>query len=157
MNLLVFGLGFSGKYFAERRIARGDSVSGTVRSREKAQALSAAGIAAHVFGPDGGDSAIDADLAATEALLISVPPGSSGDPVLAAYARQIAAAPNVRWIGYLSTIGVYGDHGGAWVDEQTPATPANARSRERADTEQAWRACGAANNISRQNLRLAGN
>lgn len=156
MNLLVFGLGFSGKYFAERRIARGDSVSGTVRSREKAQALSAAGIAAHVFGPDGGDSAIDADLAATEALLISVPPGSSGDPVLAAYARQIAAAPNVRWIGYLSTIGVYGDHGGAWVDEQTPATPANARSRERADTEQAWLAFGAANNIAVQIFRLAG-
>jgi len=156
VNLLVFGLGFSGKYFAERRIARGDSVSGTVRSREKAQALSAAGIAAHVFGPDGGDSAIDADLAATEALLISVPPGSSGDPVLAAYARQIAAAPNVRWIGYLSTIGVYGDHGGAWVDEQTPATPANARSRERADTEQAWLAFGAANNIAVQIFRLAG-
>ncbi|MGL4558635.1 MAG: NAD(P)-dependent oxidoreductase, partial [Afipia sp.] len=117
MNLLVFGLGFSGRTITERRLARGDTVTGTVRSREKAQALSAAGITARVFGPDGRDSAIDADLAASEALLISVPPGSGGDPVLAAYARQIAAAPKLRWIGYLSTIGVYGDHQGAWVDE----------------------------------------
>ena len=62
----------------------------------------------------------------------------------------------MRWIGYLSTIGVYGDHGGAWVDEQTPATPTNARSRERADAEQAWLAFGTANNIAVQIFRLAG-
>lgn len=156
MNLFVFGLGFSGRTIAERRLARGDHVAGTVRSREKAQVLSAAGVTAHVFGPDGRDDAIDADLAASEALLISVPPGTGGDPVLAAYARQIAAAPKLRWIGYLSTIGVYGDHGGAWVDEQTPVTPANARSRERAGAEQAWLAFGAANNIPVQIFRLAG-
>lgn len=156
MNLLVFGLGFSGRTIAERRLARGDTVTGTVRSREKAQALSAAGITARVFGPDGRDSAIDADLAASEALLISVPPGSGGDPVLAAYARQVAAAPKLRWIGYLSTIGVYGDHQGGWVDEQTPATPTNARSIERAGAEQGWLAFGAANNIAVQIFRLAG-
>lgn len=156
MNLFVFGLGFSGRTFAERRIARGDSVSGTVRSPDKAQALTASGIPARVFGPDGSDSAIDADLAASDALLISVPPGTGGDPVLKNYAAQIAAAPKLRWIGYLSTIGVYGDHGGAWVDEQTPATPTNARSRERADAEQAWLAFGAANNIAVHVFRLAG-
>ncbi len=156
MNLFVFGLGFSGRYFAERRITRGDIVTGTVRSHEKAQALSAFGITVRVFGPDGSDSTIDADLAASNALLISVPPGIGGDPVLKSYAKQIAAAPNLRWIGYLSTIGVYGDHGGAWVDEQTPATPTNARSRERADAEQAWLAFGEANNIAVQIFRLAG-
>lgn len=156
MNLFVFGLGFSGRTIAERRLARGDCVTGTVRSHDKAQALSAAGVTARVFGPDGRDGAIDADLAASEALLISVPPGNGGDPVLAAYANQIAAAPNLRWIGYLSTIGVYGDHGGAWVDERTPATPTNARSIERADAEQAWLAFGAANNIAVQIFRLAG-
>lgn len=156
MNLFVFGLGFSGRTFAERHIARGDHVSGTVRSRDKARALSAAGIATHVFGPDGGDDAIGIDLAASEALLISVPPGTGGDPVLGNYAAQIAAAPNLRWIGYLSTIGVYGDHSGAWIDERTPATPTNARSIERADAEQAWLAFGAANDIPMHIFRLAG-
>ncbi|MBR2118154.1 MAG: SDR family oxidoreductase [Pseudomonadota bacterium] len=156
MNLFIFGLGFSGRTITERRLARGDTVTGTVRSREKAAALSAAGITARVFGPDGRDDTIDADIAGSDALLISVPPGTGGDPVLAAYARQIAAAPNLRWIGYLSTIGVYGDHGGAWVDERTPATPTNARSIERANAEQAWLAFGAANSIAVQIFRLAG-
>ncbi|MDZ4367385.1 MAG: SDR family oxidoreductase [Afipia sp.] len=156
MNLFIFGLGFSGKTIAERRAALGDNVTGTVRTRDKAQALAAAGLSARMFGPEGGDSAIDADLANSDALLISVPPGPGGDPVLAAYARQIAAAPNLRWIGYLSTIGVYGDHQGAWVAEKTPATPTNIRSRERADAEQAWLAFGAANNIAVHVFRLAG-
>ncbi len=156
MTLFVFGLGFSAGYFAGRRVARKDRVSGTVRSREKAEALSAAGINAHVFGPGHRDSTIDADLAADDTLLISVPPGADGDPVLAAYAPQIAAAPNLRWIGYLSTIGVYGDHQGAWVDEQTPAMPTNARSIERAQAERAWLAFGAANNTPVQIFRLAG-
>ncbi|WP_024577114.1 MULTISPECIES: SDR family oxidoreductase [unclassified Afipia] len=156
MNLFIFGLGFSGRTIAERRLARGDTVTGTVRSQDKARTLSAAGVTARVFGHDGRDDVIDSDIAACEALLISVPPGTGGDPVLAAYARQIASAPNLRWIGYLSTIGVYGDHGGAWVDERTPATPTNSRSRERAAAEQAWLAFGAANNIAVQIFRLAG-
>ena len=156
MNLFVFGLGFSAGYFAARRIARGDQVSGTVRTREKADGLSAKGIAAYVFAPDGRDTAIDAALAACDALLISVPPSMSGDPVLAAYAQQIAAANRLRWIGYLSTIGVYGDHNGAWIDEQTPAMPTNARSIERAQAEQAWLAFGTQNNIAVQIFRLAG-
>ncbi len=156
MNLFIFGLGFSAGYFAAHRIAHGDHVGGTVRTREKAARLSAQSIAAHVFGPEGRDSAIDAALEACDALLISVPPGLSGDPVLAAYGPRIAAAPNLRWIGYLSTIGVYGDHGGAWVDERTPATPTNARSIERAEAEQAWLAFGAQHNIAVQVFRLAG-
>ncbi len=156
MNLFVFGLGFSGRTIAERRMARGDRVIGTVRTQDKAKALTAVSLSARVFGPDGRDNAIDTDLAESDALLISVPPGAGGDPVLAAYAGQIAAAPNLRWIGYLSTIGVYGNHDGAWVDEQTPATPTNARSRERADAEQAWLAFGAANDIAVQIFRLAG-
>ncbi|HEX7789958.1 MAG TPA: SDR family oxidoreductase [Afipia sp.] len=156
MNLFVFGLGFSGRTIAERRMARGDRVMGTVRTRDKAQALAAAGLSVRVFGPEGRDNAIDADLMQSDALLISVPPGITGDPVLAACASQIAAAPKLRWIGYLSTIGVYGNHDGAWVDEQTPATPTNARSRERANAEQAWLAFGAANRIPVHIFRLAG-
>lgn len=156
MNLFVFGLGFSGRTIAERRIASGDHVAGTVRTHAKAQILSAAGITARVFGTDGHDAFIDADIARSDALLISVPPGEVGDPVLAAYRAQIAAAPNLRWIGYLSTIGVYGDHQGAWVDEQTPATPTNARSIERASAEQAWLTFGAEANIPVHIFRLAG-
>jgi len=156
VKLFVFGLGFSGRTFAERRIARGDTVTGTVRTTDKAQTFSGSGITVRLFGPHGGDHALASDLAEADALLISVPPGAGGDPVLAQYERQIASAKRLRWIGYLSTIGVYGDHGGAWVDEQTPATPTQARSRERAMAEQAWLAFGAANKLAVHIFRLSG-
>jgi nucleoside-diphosphate-sugar epimerase len=156
MKLFVFGLGFSAGYFAKRRQAHGDSVAGTVRTRAKAEALAAAGLRTFVFGPEGRDAGMDAELAACEALLISAPPDTDGDPVLRAFAPQLAAAKNLRWIGYLSTIGVYGDHGGAWIDETTPATPINPRSQERVDAENEWLAFGAAHNVPVQVFRLAG-
>jgi len=156
VNLFVFGLGYSAGYFAKRRLAGGDCVSGTVRSQDKAAVLSAAGLAVHVFSLDARDGVIEAGVEDADALLISVPPGMSGDPVLGAYAEHIARAPKLRWIGYLSTIGVYGDHRGAWVDEQTPATPTNARSIERAQAERAWLAFGARTNKPVHIFRLAG-
>ena len=156
MKLFVFGLGYSGRYIAERHLANGRSASGTVRSRDKAEALSRSGLTARVFSPDESDSDIESDLQAAEALLISAPPAADGDPVLTAFAQHIAAAPNLRWIGYLSTVGVYGHHDGAWVDEDTPVNPGNARSHYRANAEQAWLAFGAANDVAVHVFRLAG-
>jgi nucleoside-diphosphate-sugar epimerase len=143
MKLLVFGLGFSARHVAQRLQIAGAHVTATVRSRAKADGLAQAGITARVFSPDHVDAQIADDIAASDAILISVPPGESGDPVLASFAAPIAAAPNLRWVGYLSTVGVYGDHAGNWVDETTPPTPGNGRSRLRTTTEQAWLALGA--------------
>lgn len=156
MKLFVFGLGYSGKYIAERHMTNGHRAIGTVRSRDKADMLASSGLPTRVFGPDESDSEIESDLETTEALLISAPPGADGDPVLTAFAQHIAAAPNLRWIGYLSTVGVYGDHDGGWVDEDTPITPSNARSHHRANAEQAWLAFGAANDLAVHIFRLAG-
>jgi nucleoside-diphosphate-sugar epimerase len=156
VKLFVFGLGYSGRYIAERHMANGHHALGTVRSRDKAEALSSSGLTARIFSPDESDSEIESDLEAAEALLISAPPGADGDPVLTAFAQHIAAAPNLRWIGYLSTVGVYGDHDGGWVDEETPVAPGNARSHHRANAEQAWLAFGAANDLAVHIFRLAG-
>ena len=80
-------------------------------------------------------------LANADALLISAAPDANGDPVLARLASEIAArAPQFSWVGYLSTTGVYGDHGGAWVDEHTPLTPSTERGRARVAAEAAWQA-----------------
>ena len=143
MKLLVFGLGFSARHVAQRLQIAGAHVTATVRSRAKADGLAQAGITARVFSPDHVDAQIADDVAASDAILISVPPGESGDPVLASFAAPIAAAPNLRWVGYLSTVGVYGDHAGNWVDETTPTTPGKGRSRIRTGAEQAWLALGA--------------
>jgi len=143
MKLLVFGLGFSALHAAQRLQASGAQVTATVRTPAKVESLSPSGIAARIFSPEHTDADIAQDIAMSDAILVSIPPGETGDPVLAAFADAIAAAPNLRWIGYLSTIGVYGDHGGGWVDETTPTTPGKGRTRLRTTAEQAWLALGA--------------
>ena len=136
MKLLVFGFGYSVQYVAERLRGTGAEITATVRTPAKAELLMQNGIRARVFSPDHRDHAIAQDIAESEAILVSVPPQPSGDPVLAAFAETILATPKLRWIGYLSTVGVYGDHAGGWVDEATPVAPREGRSRIRAEAEQ---------------------
>jgi nucleoside-diphosphate-sugar epimerase len=143
MKLLVFGLGYSALHVAQRLQVSGTQVIATVRSRGKADGLAQSGITARVFSPEHADAEIADDIADSDAILVSVPPGEAVDPVLAAFAGRIAAAPNLRWLGYLSTVGVYGDHAGAWIDETTPTTPGKGRSRRRTAAEQEWLALGA--------------
>ena len=85
----------------------------------KADALRAQGIEAHPF--DGTRPVDPAALRDTTHVLCTIAPGSGGDPALGASAAALRPA---RWLGYLSTTGVYGDRGGDWVDEDTPPQPA---------------------------------
>jgi nucleoside-diphosphate-sugar epimerase len=71
-------------------------------------------------------------------IVSSIPADGHGDPVLRHHAEDLAAAPDLRWIVYLSTIGVYGDAQGGWVDETTPTEPALWRTGQRILAEQQW-------------------
>jgi nucleoside-diphosphate-sugar epimerase len=130
LHLLVFGLGYTGSAVARAAVAAGMRV--TAVSRDPAAAHPPPGAAVVAFALAG------PALADATHLLATAPPGAAGDPVLAAHAKPIASAPLLRWLGYLSTTGVYGDRGGAWVDETTPVAPTADRSRHRAAAEQAW-------------------
>jgi nucleoside-diphosphate-sugar epimerase len=159
-NLFCFGLGYSASFYITEFGARFDRIAGTVRTREKAAAIAAAGIGGHkveafVFDGEAAPE-VSAAVMDASAVLISVPPRESGDPVLAHFADTLRAAPYLRTIVYLSTVGVYGDHAGAWVDEETPATPVSPRSRERLEAEQAWTALGARAGKAVAILRLSG-
>jgi nucleoside-diphosphate-sugar epimerase len=156
VTLVVFGLGYSAHTFVRREGGRFDRIVGTVTSSDKAQSLAVDGIAARVFASEGRDARIADDVRDARALLVSIPPGEEGDPTLAAYGDAIASAPRLAWIGYLSTVGVYGDHAGAWIDEATPPKPASARSRRRLAAEKAWLALGARARKPVQVFRLAG-
>ncbi len=129
-RLLVFGLGYVGCAVADAAAAAGFAVMGTTRSPAATQsgAITSVDFA----------NAASAIAHATH-LLSTVPPDGSGDPVLSRYGDAIAAASGLRWIGYLSTTGVYGDRGGAWVDEDTAPAPVSDRSRRRLAAEEAWR------------------
>jgi len=155
MRLFVFGLGYSAGFVARDLAAQGASVAATVRSLSKADLWSAQGYAMHVFAGGGRDAAVAGALAAADALLVSIPP-RTGDPALEAYVDDIAGARNLRWIGYLSTVGVYGDHGGGWVDETTPPRPGGERARRRLEAERGWLTLGAAAGIPAHLFRLAG-
>jgi len=137
-RLFVFGLGYSALALARRLKAKGWRIAGTCRSEERRAALAAEGIAAFVF--EGSQPLADAAtaLAGTTHLLQSVPPGSDGDPVLRHHAADLAALEGLRWVGYLSTTGVYGDRGGEWVDEKAGLHPSGPRGRARVTAEQGW-------------------
>ncbi len=91
-----------------------------------------------------------------DALLVSAGPDAQGDPVLRRLEAEIAAAPRLKKIVYLSTIGVYGDHGGAWIDESAETRPTNERSRVRLVVEAQWRALGERTGKAVSVLRLSG-
>jgi len=159
-HLLVFGLGYSSRATIRAAGTRYDRITATVRSADRAAALSAAPVEGHavtVLPFDGSDvpEALAAAIATADDILVSAPPNPSGDPVLAACGSRLAAHPP-KGIAYLSTVGVYGDHGGGWVDEETPATPSSIRSRERVEAEQAWQAFGRAHGVPVAVLRLSG-
>lgn len=150
--LLVCGLGYSGGAAARAARAAGWNVTVITRdpARAEAQTLARAGIGVAAFAD------LAAALAGVTHLLATAAPDEAGDPVLAAHAEVIATAPALRWIGYLSTTGVYGDRGGAWVDETTVPAPGQSRSRRRRAAEQAWEAVAARRGASLDLIRLAG-
>ena len=141
-EFFIFGAGYSGKAFARGNTDAATRVFGTTRSPEKFAALRQAGIEPLLF--DGALTAEIGDaLKTTTHLIISVAPEEAGDPVLNAARATIAVEmPALEWIGYLSTVGVYGDHGGGWVDETGECRPLSKRSVMRVDAEQAWQKLG---------------
>jgi nucleoside-diphosphate-sugar epimerase len=161
INLFAFGYGYCARHLVAQDRALGDEapfarVTGTTRDAGKAAALESEGIIARIFDQTGGDPPISDDLGASDALVTSIAPDQEGDPVLRRYTRAIADAPRLSWIGYLSTIGVYGDTGGEWIDEETPFEAVSARARARRAAEEAWLALGRETGKAVQIFRLGG-
>ncbi len=155
VRLFVFGLGYSAGAFARAFAPQAAWIGGTVRSADKIAALAAGGIEATVWDGQSASAAVTEALHDATHLLVSIAPGES-DPVLAHHRDTIRAAPKLKWIGYLSTIGVYGNYGGAWVGEATTPHPKSARSVERVAAERAWTKLAAEREVPLAILRLAG-
>jgi dTDP-4-dehydrorhamnose reductase len=156
--LICFGFGYCAEHFVAEFGNKFERIVGTVRGAERAAVLNAyktGPLQAVVFDGAHAPPELRDAIAQARYALISIPPGD-GDPVLAVFGDDLAAARNLRSIVYLSTVGVYGDHGGGWVDEQTPVAPVSARSRRRLAAENAWQELGARRGIAVAVLRLAG-
>jgi nucleoside-diphosphate-sugar epimerase len=137
-RLFCFGLGYSALALAEALQARGWRIAGTCRGAEKQRKLVARGIEAVPFDRDRPFENAAKALAGATHLLISIPPDAAGDPAADLHGTDIGRLKGLAWAGYLSTTGVYGDHAGGWVDEDTPRTPGGERGRRRVAAEDAW-------------------
>lgn len=157
MRVFLFGAGYSAQAFARRMEAEADRIDGTTRREENFAALERVGIAPLLFDGEASSQNLLDRLAQSTHVVISISPGAQGDPAVALVEEALRRPDNtIRWIGYLSTVGVYGDHGGAWVDETAPCKPASRRSLERVEAEQAWAALSERHGVPLAILRLSG-
>lgn len=137
-TLLSLGHGYSAQALTKILIPQGWQVHGTTRSADKARQMQADGVIAHVLDEDGAQTPPEAWAQATH-LLISAGPDAEGDPMLRAFGPFLRdLASRLDWAGYLSTTGVYGDHAGDWVDEDTGLTPSTRRGQWRVMAEAEW-------------------
>ncbi|HWX83296.1 MAG TPA: SDR family oxidoreductase [Xanthobacteraceae bacterium] len=158
-TLICLGLGYSAQNFVENFGQKFERIIATMRGADRVAALNVrprGNLEALLFDGTSASPELRHGIATADAALISIPQDESGDPVLRACGDAFAQAPHLRSIVYLSTVGLYGDRDGDWVDETTPADPHSARSRNRAMAEQGWRDLGARRGIAVAILRLAG-
>ncbi|MDA9532325.1 SDR family oxidoreductase [Bradyrhizobium sp. CCBAU 25338] len=134
MRLFILGLGYSARHFVRQHGGSFSHVAGTVR--DPAQRNDLGRLEVHPYSNGRPSQETVQQVRDADVLLVSIPPGSAGDPAIAAFGDVLQERR--RKVVYLSTIGVYGDHGGAWVDESTPPQAVLDRTRMRVAAEQAW-------------------
>lgn len=139
MRLFISGAGYSGRAIARELSGQAGTITGTTRSTERFAALSADGIQPLLFDGVAPSEEVRQALHETTHLVQSIAPDEAGDPLLRLIGEAVADwIPNLQWVGYLSTVGVYGDHQGRWVNEDTTCRPVSQRSRWRDAAERAW-------------------
>lgn len=157
MDMVFLGLGYSARAVARRLALRGWRMAGTSTTAEGAARALESRVDGIVFDGTRPSADLAARLSTATHVLVSIAPGTDGDPALLHHGRDLAGnAPRLAWIGYLSTVGVYGDHDGAWVDEKSELRPVSARSRQRVAAEAGWLALGGPSGRTVTVLRLSG-
>jgi nucleoside-diphosphate-sugar epimerase len=151
-RLFCFGLGYTALALARQLMAEGWRIAGTTRVTDKQASLADEGFDMYRFARGRPLADPPSALAGTTHVLTSIDPDEAGDPVLAHHIADLRQCAALEWAGYLSTTGVYGDRGGAWVDEADAVAPTMPRTRRRVAAEGHWLASGLPTHI----FRLAG-
>jgi len=151
-KLLSFGHGYSA-HALERLLSLDDwEIFATTRGSEKSDIINNRKVSAFIWpGTD-----LVSEIENATHILLSIPPNMDGDPVFLEYGNTIASSKNLKWIGYLSTTGVYGDHRGGWVDENTPLKPTTERGIKRVIAERQWLELAKESSLPLNIFRLAG-
>lgn len=159
MDVFFFGMGYSSRATARAMhqiISPDIKIAGTTRSLEHAEDMADTSYRLHVFDGEVPGATLSGDLRAASHVILSIPPDERGDPALNLHRADLDAAEKLEWIGYFSTVGVYGDFGGAWIDEDAPTHPKNRRSEQRVAAEESWRSYAERRGVPLCIIRLAG-
>ena len=157
MRMFVFGAGYSGRAIAAKLAGNAGWAGGTSRSGGNFPALEAAGLNPFVFDGVTLTGEIENALQDVTHCIQSIAPREEGDPLLEIAGGALKTLmPNLQWAAYLSTVGVYGDHRGAWVDEGTGCRPVSKRSIWRKKAEDDWLAASRQGGVPVAILRLSG-
>ena len=136
-TLISFGHGYSAQALAKLLLPQGWTIYGTTRNKNKINTLKETGVIP-IRWPDGD---LREAFAIASHMLVSAGPREAGDPIYNEYANEIKeAAPRLKWFGYLSTTGVYGNHNGEWTDEEAELRPSTERGKMRQEAEEHWKA-----------------
>lgn len=155
-TLLAVGLGYCARHYLAAFPATFDRVIGTARTPEGVAKVEAAGAEGVLFDGTHLTPALAEAVAAADVLLLSAPPDAAGDPLMVAARGALTGSTRLKQIIYLTTLGIYGDHAGGWVDENTPPKAGSARLERRLAAEADLLAFGAAKGVPVAVLRLAG-
>lgn len=152
-TFLVFGHGYTARALSSVLVPRGWRVIGTTQNAQNLAEITALGVDARLWP----GLKLDDALAQATHILVAAGPDRGGDPVLSALRSQLGSLDErLRWIGYLSTTAVYGDHSGGWVDEQTPTNPSTERGKWRVQAETDWNGLAHEAGLPLHIFRLAG-
>jgi len=155
-KLFCFGYGYTAAALGQVLMPYGWQVSGTTTDPDKKHALCLSGVPTVMFHSNHSLTDPFETLSGVTHLLLSIPPDAAGDPVFEAHARDLATIDTLEWVGYLSTTGVYGNHDGGWVDENTPLAPTSQRGSQRVRAEEQWQSLALNENFPLHIFRLSG-
>jgi nucleoside-diphosphate-sugar epimerase len=153
MRLLSFGHGYSAQALADILLPLGWKIRATTRSKEKFNKIKKPGVLVRLWS----DQSLSDNLDWATHLLISIAPDKYEDLVLKEFREKIIKnIKQFKWVGYLSTTGVYGNHNGGWVDEEEKLIPSTLRGQYRVDAEKEWLRLFKVYNLPLHIFRLAG-
>lgn len=157
MKLMIFGAGFSGRAIGQCLQEKFEFVGGTTRQENNFPNLHDVGITPIQFNGETFSSQLSNELKNTTHLIQSISPDKGGDPLLPLIeSNLLTTMPNLKWVGYLSTVGVYGNHDGDWVNEETTCKPVSKRSIARLKAETTWTELCKKHGLPLAILRLSG-
>ena len=157
INIFCFGFGQVAKNFIKKIKSENIKINLNVTSRNESQkkVFNEINYNSYQFSENNFDYSLIKKLKMSEHILISISP-INGDDIVIKNFQKILIESKPKWITYLSATSVYGDHDGAWVNEESKTNPTSPMGIDRLKADNAWISLSNKKNLPLQIFRLSG-